>query len=320
MYPSVNIDPSLLKGPVFYKLMGRHIISLKQQETNGYPRPHPIHKTRAVINSVEIDQLRSKPAIQLKSDERICDRCSTIFKVDSRGCAINHSADDECSYHWGRSFRNPGTNMTSPFSCCGSDRKEKGCATSKHHVFNIENLKTVDGFVHTMDKPPLAGGDYGVYAMDCEMCYTTEGGELTRITIVSSDLKIVYDTLVKPDNSVVDYNTRFSGISERDLKHVMTKLKDVQIFLLNLLSSKTILIGHGLGSDLRALRLIHDTVIDTSIVFPHSRGPPYKRGLKKLILDHFQKHIQKDGGHNSVEDAIACMELMLWKIKPFLCK
>ncbi len=92
-------------------------------------------------------------------------------------------------------------------------------------------------------------------AMDCEMCYTTEGGELTRITIVSSDLKIVYDTLVKPDNSVVDYNTRFSGISERDLKHVMTKLKDVQIFLLNLLSSKTILIGHGLGSDLRALRV-----------------------------------------------------------------
>jgi hypothetical protein len=52
--------------------------------------------------------------------------------------------------------------MTSPFSCCGSDRKEKGCATSKHHVFNIENLKTVDGFVHTMDKPPLPGGDYGV--------------------------------------------------------------------------------------------------------------------------------------------------------------
>ena len=89
-------------------------------------------------------------------------------------------------------------------------------------------------------------------------------------------------------------------------------------------------------------QLIHDTVIDTSIVFPHTRGPPYKKGLKKLILDHFQKHIQKDGiifnlhrlilnrvvfcfaffkrigGHNSAEDAIACMELMIGKVKPLL--
>jgi ElonginA binding-protein 1 len=89
MYPSINIDPSLLKGPAFYKLMQRHIISLRQQETNSYPRPHPIHKTRAIINSVEIDQLRSISAVQLKSDERICDRCSTIYKVDSRGYAIN---------------------------------------------------------------------------------------------------------------------------------------------------------------------------------------------------------------------------------------
>jgi len=91
--------------------------------------------------------------------------------------------------------------------------------------------------------------------MDCEMCYTSEGGEVTRITIVSSDLRIVYNTLVKPENPVVDYNTRFSGITERDLKHVTTTLKDVQAFLLNLLSSKTILIGHALGSDLRALRV-----------------------------------------------------------------
>ncbi len=98
--------------------------------------------------------------------------------------------------------------------------------------------------------------------MDCEMCYTTEGSELTRITIVSSDLKIVYDTLVKPDSPVLDYNTRFSGISERDLKHVRTTLKDVQAFLLNLLSSKTILIGHCLGSDFRALRVNIYSIID----------------------------------------------------------
>lgn len=39
-------------------------------------------------------------------------------------------------------------------------------------------------------------------------CYTKQGLELTRVTVINSDLKVVYDTFVKPDTKVVDYNTR----------------------------------------------------------------------------------------------------------------
>ena len=47
-----------------------------------------------------------------------------------------------------------------------------------------------------------------VYALDCEMCYTSQGLELTRVSVVNTELVTIYETLVKPHNPVLDYNTR----------------------------------------------------------------------------------------------------------------
>jgi len=41
--------------------------------------------------------------------------------------------------------------------------------------------------------------------------------------------------------------------------------------------------------------MIHNTVIDTSLVFPHARGPPYKKALRTLCGEILQKIIQNDG-------------------------
>jgi RNA exonuclease 1 len=43
---------------------------------------------------------------------------------------------------------------------------------------------------------------------------------------------------------------------------------------------------------LRALRLVHARVIDTALLFPHVRGPPYKSALRYLAQKHLNATIQ----------------------------
>lgn len=78
----------------------------------------------------------------------------------------------------------------------------------------------------------------------------------------------------------------------------------------------TILVGHSLDSDLTALQITHPFIIDTSILFPHPRGPPIKSSLKYLANKYLNREIQKghgSTGHNSIEDALACLDLVKLK-------
>jgi len=71
-------------------------------------------------------------------------------------------------------------------------------------------------------------------------------------------------------------------------------------------------------NDLRALRVVHRHVIDTSVLYPHPRGPPLKSSLKFLANKYLKRHIQSGGGktgHDSVEDAVAALQLSQLKIK-----
>ena len=171
-----------------------------------------------------------------------------------------------------------------------------------------------DGIVADQDiqKGSITAGRV-VLAMDCEMCLV-QGGEmaLTRLSLVGWDGTVLVDELIKPDKPIIDYLTPYSGITPAKLKDATTTLKDIQERLLKEITPKHILVGHSLNSDLCALKLTHPFVIDTSILYPHPRGPPMKSSLKWLAQKYLNREIQKGHGtlgHDSIEDARACLDL-----------
>ena len=63
-----------------------------------------------------------------------------------------------------------------------------------------------------------------------------------------------------------DVNTRFSGVKEEDLDKALMDLEAVRAASCMFIGPDTIIVGHGLENDLRALRLMHSKVIDTAVV------------------------------------------------------
>ncbi|KAK3681418.1 hypothetical protein B0T22DRAFT_305636 [Podospora appendiculata] len=264
----------------------------------------------------------------------------------------------QCVYHWGKAFfpdRAPGNVGRSEkrYRCCKEAVGDSiGCVKSETHVFKITNPARLGALVPFAQTPPnrLAPKDRAV-CFDCEMGYTVRGLELLRVTATSwPGGEELLDVLVHPVGEVLDLNSRFSGIWPEDIANAepwtasggfdgggkgvgfgeggRPKKKKMQIvsgptvardLLFSLIAPETPLIGHGLENDLNAIRIIHPTIIDTVLLFPHNRGLPIRHGLKMLMEKHLNKAIQveKDGvvvGHDSAEDARAAGELVRLKV------
>jgi len=92
---------------------------------------------------------------------------------------------------------------------------------------------------------------------------------LARLTVLSESGQVLYDIKVKPTSlvQVIDLNTRFSGITQSDLEESEKDLEGIRNELLGKwLGKETIVVGHGVENDLKALRIVHKRVIDTAIV------------------------------------------------------
>ncbi|KAI0771596.1 ribonuclease H-like protein [Trametes elegans] len=249
-----------------------------------------------------------------------CERCNQKFVVKRAENA------DQCRFHWGRAFTSKvNGEKRRVYTCCSRTPDEDGCQTGPHVFYETdpEDLHRRHAFTHT--RLAAESGDamqtdtaLDVVALDCEMIYTTGGMRVARVSVVDSVGKEVFDEYIRMDEGVevIDYNTRFSGVTPEHLAAALLPLASIRESLDALINSRTIIIGHALENDLKTLRMIHHRCVDTAVLFPHTAGPPYRRALRALVKEYLGQTIQAAGaaGHSSVEDSVATLDLVRWHV------
>lgn len=317
-------DPALT--PVHEVLMlRRYHANLEEMSKYGFVIKAPAQS--------DIDEARK--AVEVAGFWEACDRCSTRFQVfpERRLEDGALASRGKCTFHWGKPIRERGKEAL--YRCCSNPQGSPGCTQHDNHVFKTSDPKRLAEVLQFETTKPREQGTFlDAVVFDCEMGYTTRGLEVIRVSATTwPDCKPMIDVLVQPYGEILDFNTRFSGVtaeqfataplydgSPRPKGPNVMKAKspaEARDILLAEVSTQTALIGHAIDNDLNCLRIIHPTIIDTGILYPHKAGFPFRVALKAAAKQYLSKDVQIAGaeGHDSMEDAHTTGELVRAKIR-----
>ena len=117
--------------------------------------------------------------------------------------------------------------------------------------------------------------------------------------------QVLIDTLVAPTMPIVDMKTEIHGIEATNLNSVQFSLRHAQAFLLKHSCAETILVGHGLSNDLKALRLNHVRIVDTAYLFSIADEPGAYPSLRDISEQRIG--VKLPAIHDSIFDSQAAL-------------
>ncbi|RKL00741.1 hypothetical protein BFJ68_g12607 [Fusarium oxysporum] len=221
-----------------------------------------------------------------------------------------------CKFHDGKI-------VNKKWTCCGEHIMGPPCKQEEEHKPEQRTLKEISNrWQYTATPYSTTKDTRKAVVIDCEMGTAASGDcELIRLTLIDYfSSHVLIDKLVWPDVPMSHLNTKWSGVTWKMMHEARNKRKCVfgwrnaRSLIWKFMSPETIVIGHGVKSDLTSLRWIHPRVIDTLIVEGDNHGATTGLSLKKLAEERLGRVIQKGRGHDSLEDATATRDLLHWNV------
>ncbi|KAL3478117.1 ribonuclease H-like domain-containing protein [Aspergillus californicus] len=168
--------------------------------------------------------------------------------------------------------------------------------------------------------------------LDCEMVGVGEWclDELAFLSAVDFFTgEVLIHGYVQPTQKVTQWRSRYSGVTRQamaaavDAGRALPGWESARQALWHYSDANTVLIGHGLQSDLKVLRLVHPKIVDTSIltserVFNPDPEVSLRRlwALKALAKEFLDRNIQVGKkGHDCLEDTFATRDVAIWCLK-----
>ena len=124
--------------------------------------------------------------------ERVCVRCSKIFSMHDD----EYLEAEQCHYHWGKL-----RSKANLWTCCQARSGSRGCSSSSLHVWSglpstSGIIGPLQGYVKTKHRKSYPNnGNFGIYGIDCEMCYTKSGLELAKVRVFNRQIKFISKTI-----------------------------------------------------------------------------------------------------------------------------
>lgn len=192
--------------------------------------------------------------------------------------------------------------------------------TRRHPDFPAEYTSCFGTVGRNWLKATRAKGRF-VLGIDCEMVYAKDDKDaLARVSVVSCS-GVIYDAHVqKRAEDVLDYRTRISGVEAHHLlvENGALPFEQVQREVLDLISVETILVGHSLHKDLRALKIQHGKIVDTALIFAVEGGSQRRRHKLNSLVTLMRPKVPtlqpvRPGAHDPRQDAQWALQLALYE-------
>lgn len=203
------------------------------------------------------DEANKSILVHCSTDRKSCRRCGMKFVPSAYYAESSEVARQPCRFHGGRVEKIGGLRV---YGCCQAAVGDaNGCETHEYHVF--EGFNPRDDPTPRFPRLPssLLSGSKAV-ALDAEMCYTSGGYEVSRLTMVDffSEATLL-DVLVLPRcPPVIDYNTKWSGVDAKSFvegKLAVRGFDEAIREVAQFIGPETIIIGHSLDNDLKVLEV-----------------------------------------------------------------